>query len=48
MHAGCIPGPVRMNFGQAFRTDYREVIVPLFGQYLKRCYSMFVLNEVLP
>ena len=48
LHAGGIPGPVRMNFGQAFREDYREKIIPLFGQYLKRCYSKFVLNAVLP
>jgi hypothetical protein len=48
MHAGWIPGSVRMNFGQAFRKEYREVMIPLFGQYLKRCYSTFVLIVVLP
>ena len=30
-----------MNFGQAEREGFQEVITPLFGRYLRKCYSTF-------
>ncbi|EDR08989.1 uncharacterized protein LACBIDRAFT_296646 [Laccaria bicolor S238N-H82] len=39
MHAGSIKGPVGMNFGQAEREGFQEVITPLFSRYLRKCYT---------
>ncbi|EDR13013.1 uncharacterized protein LACBIDRAFT_322408 [Laccaria bicolor S238N-H82] len=39
MHASTIKGPVGMNFGQAEREGFQEVITPLFSRYLRKCYT---------
>ena len=32
-------GDVPMNFGAAERARFKEMIVPIFGDFLKKCYS---------
>ncbi|EDR03724.1 uncharacterized protein LACBIDRAFT_331239 [Laccaria bicolor S238N-H82] len=39
MHAGSVKGPVQMNFGQAEREGFQGVVTPLFGRYLRKCYT---------
>ncbi|KAJ3503694.1 hypothetical protein NLJ89_g8319 [Agrocybe chaxingu] len=40
VHSGATPGPVQMNFGQAERAAYKEVLVPVFSRFLKKVYSV--------
>ncbi|PPQ77572.1 hypothetical protein CVT26_006110 [Gymnopilus dilepis] len=39
VHAGLTPGEVKMNFGRAERADYKKYFVPVFGRFLKKCFS---------
>ncbi|PPQ76893.1 hypothetical protein CVT26_000663 [Gymnopilus dilepis] len=39
VHAGLTPGDVKMNFGRSERAAYKDVIVPIFGRFLKKCFS---------
>ncbi|KAF9540849.1 hypothetical protein CPC08DRAFT_770728 [Agrocybe pediades] len=39
VHSGTTAGDVKMNFGRAKRRRYKEVILPIYGQYLKKCFS---------
>lgn len=43
MYAGTTPGPVGLNFGQAERGAYKEVILPIFARFMKSCYSEYLL-----
>lgn len=38
-HSGTTKGDVPMNFGTAERARFKEMIVPIFGDFLKKCYS---------
>ncbi|RDB23228.1 hypothetical protein Hypma_009709 [Hypsizygus marmoreus] len=40
IHSGSISGNVKMNFGRAERESYKNTIVPLFGRFLKKCYTV--------
>ncbi|KAF9553007.1 hypothetical protein CPC08DRAFT_767853 [Agrocybe pediades] len=39
VHAGTTTGDIKMNFGHAERVRYKEEILPIFGHFLKMCYS---------
>ncbi|PPQ76861.1 hypothetical protein CVT26_001499 [Gymnopilus dilepis] len=39
VHAGLTPGDVKMNFGRSERSDYKKYIMPIFGRFLKKCFS---------
>ena len=39
IHLGNTKGDMPMNFGAAERARYKETIVPVFGDFLKKCYS---------
>ncbi|KAE9398072.1 hypothetical protein BT96DRAFT_995254 [Gymnopus androsaceus JB14] len=38
--AGTSPGTVGMTFGRACRTEWKEIMVPIIGKFLRRCYSI--------
>ncbi|PBK66652.1 hypothetical protein ARMSODRAFT_977230 [Armillaria solidipes] len=39
-HAGKTLGTVKQNFVQSERTNYHKYLVPMFGNFLKRCFSV--------
>ncbi|KAF9539374.1 hypothetical protein CPC08DRAFT_651195 [Agrocybe pediades] len=39
VHAGTTTGDIKMNFGRSERVRYKEDILPIFGNFLKKCYS---------
>ncbi|KAF9535907.1 hypothetical protein CPC08DRAFT_731758, partial [Agrocybe pediades] len=39
VHAGTTTGDIKMNFGRAERVRYKEGILPIFGHFLKMCYT---------
>ncbi|PPQ85713.1 hypothetical protein CVT26_006169, partial [Gymnopilus dilepis] len=39
VNSGCIPGDVKMSFGASERVFYKASIVPVFGRFLKKCYT---------
>ncbi|PPQ84465.1 hypothetical protein CVT26_007395 [Gymnopilus dilepis] len=39
VHTGITTGDVKMNFGRSERADYKKSIVPIFGRFLKKCFS---------
>jgi hypothetical protein len=43
IHSGTTAGDVKMNFGRAERLRYKDTIVPIYGQFLQKCYSKFSL-----
>ncbi|KJA18011.1 hypothetical protein HYPSUDRAFT_205740 [Hypholoma sublateritium FD-334 SS-4] len=40
LHAGATSGAVKMNFGRCERASYSDVVLPLFGKFLRKCYSV--------
>lgn len=38
-HSGVTSGPVPVNFGQSARASYKESFIPMFSQFLQKCYS---------
>ncbi|KAF8202529.1 hypothetical protein BJ912DRAFT_842680, partial [Pholiota molesta] len=40
IHSGTTSGDVKMNFGRAERLRYKNVVVPIYGQFLQKCYSL--------
>ncbi|KAF9537603.1 hypothetical protein CPC08DRAFT_808783 [Agrocybe pediades] len=40
IHSGTTTGDHKMNFGRAERTRYKKHIVPIFGNFLQKCYSL--------
>ncbi|KAF8057957.1 hypothetical protein FPV67DRAFT_1429273, partial [Lyophyllum atratum] len=40
VHAGHCPGNVHMNFGVSEREAYKRQILPVFGTFLKKCYTV--------
>jgi len=43
MHSGATRGDIKMNFGRAERSRYRKHIVPIYGQFLQKCYCTHTL-----
>lgn len=43
VHSGTTKGDVPMNFAAAERASYKEMLVPIFADFLRKCYS-----ELLP
>ena len=41
VHSGTTKGDVPMNFAAAERACYKEMIVPIFADFLRKCYSKF-------
>ena len=39
IHSGVTSGDVQMNFGRAEQTRYKQYIIPVFGDFLRKCYS---------
>ncbi|PPQ85572.1 hypothetical protein CVT26_010356, partial [Gymnopilus dilepis] len=39
VHTGVTTGDMKMNFGRSERADYKKYIVPIFGRFLKKCFS---------
>ncbi|KAF8190124.1 hypothetical protein BJ912DRAFT_850288 [Pholiota molesta] len=39
-HSGETPGNVKMNFGRSERRAYKEYVMPVFGNFLKKCYTV--------
>ncbi|PPQ77494.1 hypothetical protein CVT26_006140 [Gymnopilus dilepis] len=39
VHSGFTTGPIKMNFGRSERADYKRAVVPVFGKFLKKCYT---------
>ncbi|KAF9553017.1 hypothetical protein CPC08DRAFT_728206 [Agrocybe pediades] len=39
VHAGTTSGDIKMNFGRAERVRYKDEILPIFGHFLKMCYT---------
>lgn len=44
IHSGTTSGEVKMNFGRAERLRYRKYFVPMYGQFLQKCYSTFIFD----
>ncbi|KJA26036.1 hypothetical protein HYPSUDRAFT_133378, partial [Hypholoma sublateritium FD-334 SS-4] len=40
VHSGTTSGPVKMNFGRSERVPYKDYFVPIFGAFLRKCYSV--------
>lgn len=43
VHAGTTQGTVKSNFGESERVAIKSLLVPLYGRFLKKCYSKFLL-----
>ncbi|KAH9484777.1 hypothetical protein JR316_0001679 [Psilocybe cubensis] len=39
VHCGVMAGESKMNFGKAERVRYKRIILPIFGDFLRKCYS---------
>ncbi|KAF8200837.1 hypothetical protein BJ912DRAFT_843931 [Pholiota molesta] len=39
IHSGSTLGDVKMNFGRLERVRYKDTILPIYGQFLQKCYS---------
>ncbi|KAF9470946.1 hypothetical protein BDN70DRAFT_939309 [Pholiota conissans] len=39
-HAGETIGNVKMNFGRSERRGYKNFVMPIFGSFLKKCYTV--------
>ncbi|KAK7023434.1 SERTA domain-containing protein 3 [Paramarasmius palmivorus] len=39
-HSGTIAGPRPLNFGTAYRTNYKRFFIPLFATFLQRVYTV--------
>ncbi|PPR07319.1 hypothetical protein CVT26_013679 [Gymnopilus dilepis] len=39
VHSGLTLGDVKMNFGRSERSDYKKYIVPIYGKFLKKCFT---------
>ncbi|KAF9471141.1 hypothetical protein BDN70DRAFT_820400, partial [Pholiota conissans] len=40
IHSGLCTGTIPMNFGRAERTSYKQFVVPVFANFLKKCYTV--------
>ncbi|KAF8954792.1 hypothetical protein BDZ97DRAFT_1675759 [Flammula alnicola] len=39
IHSGTTTGDVKMNFGRAERERYKKSIIPIYGSFLRKCYT---------
>ncbi|KAF8876893.1 hypothetical protein CPB84DRAFT_1852837 [Gymnopilus junonius] len=39
IHSGKMTGDVPLDFGVAKREDYKKLFIPIYGRFLKKCYS---------
>ena len=39
VHSGVTAGDIKLTFGCSERVRYKEHFVPMFGAFLKKCYS---------
>ena len=39
IHLGTTTGDVKTNFGHAEQERYQKLIVPIYGDFLRKCYS---------
>ena len=39
LHSGSVKGPVKLNFGQAEQAGYKERVIPVFSDFLRKCFS---------
>ncbi|KAF9471528.1 hypothetical protein BDN70DRAFT_776825, partial [Pholiota conissans] len=39
IHSGTTSGDIKMNFGRAERERYKRYIIPIFGSFLRMCYT---------
>ncbi|KAF9470225.1 hypothetical protein BDN70DRAFT_902281, partial [Pholiota conissans] len=39
-HAGETVGNIKMNFGRSERRGYKNFVMPIFGSFLKKCYTV--------
>jgi len=46
VNSGETTGEVKLNFGRSERAHYKEHFLPMFGTFLKKCYSMCFYNTV--
>ncbi|KAJ3503437.1 hypothetical protein NLJ89_g8434 [Agrocybe chaxingu] len=42
VHSGTTSGDVKMNFGRCEQARYKKQFVPLYGDFLRKCYSEFL------
>ncbi|RDB25587.1 hypothetical protein Hypma_006940 [Hypsizygus marmoreus] len=40
VHSGHTTGTVKMNFGRSEREGYKNSVLPLFGRFLRKCYTV--------
>ncbi|KJA12734.1 hypothetical protein HYPSUDRAFT_210178 [Hypholoma sublateritium FD-334 SS-4] len=40
VHSGVTTGSVRMNFGRSERVAYKDLIMPTFARFLRKCYTL--------
>ncbi|RDB29488.1 hypothetical protein Hypma_015378 [Hypsizygus marmoreus] len=40
VHSGCTSGNISMNFGRSERHAYKTQFLPLYGKFLKKCYTV--------
>lgn len=41
VHSGVTQGAIKSMFGELERAAYKDVVVPLYSRFLKKCYSEF-------
>ena len=47
VHSGATSGAVQMNFGRSERVAYKEVVIPLFSRFLRKCYCKYIFMFIL-
>lgn len=46
LHGGASADCVGLSFGSAMRIPYKHAVLPVFGQFLKLCYSKFFVAVI--
>ncbi|PPR05634.1 hypothetical protein CVT24_002862 [Panaeolus cyanescens] len=41
IHSGTVSGDVKMNWGRSEFINYQRHVIPTFGSFLRKCYSMY-------
>jgi hypothetical protein len=44
IHSGVTKGDIKMNFGRAEHSRYQKQIIPVFADFLRKCYSKLILT----
>ncbi|KAH9474964.1 hypothetical protein JR316_0012063 [Psilocybe cubensis] len=45
VHSGVTSGDIKMNFGRAEQAKYKNIFIPIFGDFLRKCYSKSTCQE---